>query len=268
MSAPISPILSHAEPVLPVADVRESIKYWQDVLAFPTPWTSGDPPTIGAVSWHGAHVQFYQDPEKAKLSTGNAIWIRVRHIDELYKIHTDRKANIVEPLKRQSWGMDQYVVKDLNGYYVLFAGHSALREKSGEFPESVVIVERIPTQAEYTVLMKSVGWFDESITEDLISKRVKAAAHGVVAIDQKSETTIGCALMLTDHASFYYIKDLMVEKSWQSRRIGTALLRALTDWLERNAVPKSLVGLYTGENLEPFYTQFGFTKTFGMIRWM
>lgn len=268
MSTSISPIISHAEPVLPVSDVAETIKYWQEVLAFPTPWTSGDPPSIGAVSWHGAHVQFYKDPDKAKLSAGNAIWIRVKYIDELYKIHIDRNANIVEPLKRQEWGMDQYVVKEVNGYDVLFAGHSAVREKSREFPEEVTVFEGIPSPEDYASLMKSVGWWDESITDDLISKRVKAAATGVIAIDPNSNSTIGCALLLTDYASFYYIKDLMVMKEWQGRRIGTALMNKLNDWVNANAIPKSLVGLYTGENLESFYTQFGFTKTFGMIRWM
>lgn len=48
----IHPIFSHAEPVLAVRDINETITYWQDVLGFPTKWTWGEPPAHGAVSWH------------------------------------------------------------------------------------------------------------------------------------------------------------------------------------------------------------------------
>lgn len=259
------PVLSHVEPVLPVADITSTIQYWQDVLAFPNKWTWGEPPVHGGVSWHTANLQFHLNPERAKLSAGNVVWIRVKYIDQLYNIHRKRNAAIDEPLTTRSWGMDEYVVKDINGYFIVFSGHSAERKKSSSFPENVIIVERKPTQDEFLALQHSVGWTG-SLNMSRLEEHLSAPVMSVVAIDQNTNEVIGCALVISDNASFYYIKDVMVKKEWQGKRVGTALMKAVSDWLDMNGVKKSLVGLYTGENLEPFYSQFGLTKAFGMVK--
>jgi GNAT superfamily N-acetyltransferase len=259
------PVFSHVEPVLAVANIVETIRYYQEVLAFPCQWTSGDPPVHGAVSWHGAHVQFTLDADRAEKSAGSSIWIRVKNIDTLYKLHRDRKAEIVDQLQRRPWGLDDYIVKDINGYQVIFAGQSQDHKKSESFPNTVQIVERKMTPDEYHALLESVGWMS-SVNMDHFAERLITPVYSVVAIDTTTNETIGCTLVLSDNASFYYIKDVMVKKEWQGKRIGTALMRAASDWLEKNGVPNSLVGLYTGENLEPFYNQFGFGKAFGMVK--
>jgi GNAT superfamily N-acetyltransferase len=259
------PVFSHAEPVFPVVDVPETIRYWQEVLAFPDQWTWDDPPTIGAVSWHGAHIQFLKNEDRAKASAGNSVWIRVKYIDQLYRIHLERKAEIVEPLSSRPWGMDQYCVKDINGYYVAFAGHSADRKKSLAFPPNIVVVERKPTAQEFLAIQHSVGWTD-SLNLDVLGQHLSAPVFGVVAIDSITNETIACALVISDNSSFYYIKDVMVKQEWQGKRIGTMIMKAVSDWIDRNGIKKSLVGLYTGENMEPFYSQFGFEKSFGMVK--
>ncbi|MEI9920385.1 MAG: GNAT family N-acetyltransferase [Bacteroidota bacterium] len=259
------PVFSHVEPVLPVFDVPATIRYWQDILAFPNQWIWGDPPVHGGVSWHSAYLQFHLNPQQAKASAGNVIWIRVKYIDELYKIHLERKAEINEPLSLRPWGMHEYAVKDLNGYHIVFSGHSAERTKSTVFPENVIIAERKPTREEFIALYHSVGW-SGSLNMSRLDELLSAPVLSVVAIDTTTNETIGCALVTSDNASFYYIKDVMVMKEWQGKRVGTALMKAVSDWIDKNGIQKSLVGLYTGENLEPFYTQFGFSKGFGMVK--
>jgi len=257
------PILDHVEPVLAVADVPATIKYWQDILAFPNQWQYGDPIYHGGVSWQNTFIQFTTNAERAKLSAGNYIWIRVKYIANLYKVHQERNAEIVEPLQNRPWGMDEYIVKDLNGYYVVFSGHANIRPKSVSFPENISIAEGRPTIEEFIALHHSVGWTD-SVNMAHISKQLEAPVHSVVALNGKE--VIGCAMILSDNASFYYIKDVMVMKEWQGKRVGTAMMNALSDWIDKNGISKSLVGLYTGENLEPFYGQFGFTRGFGMVK--
>ena len=259
------PVFSHAEPVLSVADVGETIRYWQETLSFPNQWVWGFPPTHGGVSWHGAHIQFHQDAERAKGCAGSYIWIRVKYVAQLYKIHQQKNANIIQSMQQQPWGMDDYVVKDLNGYNIVFAGHTGDRAKSVSFPDDVDIIERIPTKEEFITLHHSVGWTD-SIKMNYIDQHLKAPVLGIVAIDKKTSEVIGCALVISDNASFYYLKDVMVKKEWQGKRVGTAIMKAVSDWLDKNGIKKSTVGLYTGENLEPFYSQFGFNKGFGMVK--
>jgi GNAT superfamily N-acetyltransferase len=58
----------------------------------------------------------------------------------------------------------------------------------------------------------------------------------------------------------------MVLPEYQRKHIGTMLMHRLNQWLERNAPVDAMVGLYTGQNLAPFYRQFGFGPAFGMTR--
>lgn len=261
----LSPQLSVLEPVLAVTDVRETVRYWQEVLGFPNKWLY-TPPVHGGVSWHDASVQFSENAVRAKQSAGNAVWIKVKYIDELYRMHQERKADIADELKNRPWGLDEYWVKENNGYYLIFSGNSATREKSSSFPEGIKIVDKKPTVDEYRQLLLSVGWLKEDVVKDLFELRLKALLYCAMAMDTKTGEPVGCAMILGDGASFYYVKDVVVRPEWQKKRIGTALMKALQNWLEANGVRGSLVGLYTGEGLEGFYKQFGFGRAFGMVR--
>jgi len=264
----LRPIFSHAEPVLAVGDVSETISYWQEVLGFPDEWTWGEPPVHGGVSWHKAHIQFYNDPELVAASKGNSVWIRVQRVDELYKMHQNKNAEIVAPLQNQPWGMAQYTVKEINGYFIHFAGVITEREKSSTIlSPDINIIERIPSITEYRNLATAVGWSPSS-DDDMIKSILAAAIFAVVAEDTINSEIVGCALLLGDHASFYYVKDVMVCPHWQRKRVGAALMQAVTDWLEKNAADNALVSLITGEGLEPFYQQFGFVNAFSMIRYI
>ena len=264
----LQPIFSHAEPVLAVRDVSETILYWQEVLGFPVKWTWGEPPTHGAVSWHNAHIQFYQDPERAAASKGNSVWIRLQRVEELYKMHQHKNAEIVAPLENQPWGMAQYTVKEINGYFIHFAGVITEREKSTTILSADInIIERIPSIKEYREMAIAVGWSPSS-ADNMIQSILEAAIFAVIAEDTLNNETVGCALLLGDNASFYYIKDVMVCPHWQGKRVGTALMQALTHWLEKNAADNALVSLITREGLEAFYQQFGFVQAFSMIRYI
>ena len=117
------PVFSHVEPIFAVRDIPETIRYWQEVLGFPNKWTWGDPPGVGGVSWQKAFVQFHRAPALADASKGNAIWVRLRYVEDLYAFHQSKHAEIVAPLEVHAYGMAQYSVREINGYYVHFAGN-------------------------------------------------------------------------------------------------------------------------------------------------
>jgi len=77
---------------------------------------------------------------------------------------------------------------------------------------------------------------------------------------------IGSAQLLGDNNGFFYVKDVNVNPEWQGRGVGTALMQALSDWLDKNAPGKASVWLHTAEQLKPFYKQFGFIPVPGMAR--
>lgn len=261
-------IFSHVEPVLAVQNVIETISYWQNTLGFPAKWTWGEPPNHGGVSWQKVFIQFSLNPVVASLSKGNSIWIRLRHIEALYEFHKQKNAEIVAPLENKPWGMAEYTVREINGYFVNFAGVMADKEKSAAtLPQTIRIIGRKPTANEYLNLSSSVN-LSSIINEALAKDRLSAVIFAVVAEEETSGEVVGCALLLGDNASFYYVKDVMVHRHWQNKRVGTAMMRELTNWLEQNGANNSLVALIAKETLESFYQQFGFAQAFSMIRYI
>ena len=256
--------LSHVEPILAVKNIIETVQYWHDVLGFPNKWTWGEPPNHGGVNWQGVFIQFSQSPKLASVSQGHAIFIRVKNLENFYQFHKNKNAEIVEPLENKPWGMAGYTLRDINGYYVIFAGAPiSNKPNSNPTPETVKIIPRVPTEKEYLNLISAVGW-DKNYNYSLTGKILKAPVYAVVA--EHTNQVIGCALLLSDEASFYYVKDLMVHPDWQRKHIGSMLMKDLTKWLDDNAPENAYIGLFTGEALGPFYKQFDFVPVFGMHR--
>lgn len=261
------PFISHAEPVLLVNDVDATVKYWHEVLGFPGHWTWGEPPNHGGVSWHGAFVQFSRNTEAAERMHGQCVWIRVKNIRELYQLHQDRNAQIVMQLEKQPWGFEEYVIKDLNGNFVTFAAPATSRGegRSQPLPANVKILGRMLLAAEYRKLAESVGWTNTQ-SDELLQQKLDATLFVAVAEDTDTGEVIGCALVLGDGLSFFYIKDVMVHRDWQRKQVGSAVMKQVKRWLDANAPQGALVGLFTGQGLAPFYQQTGFGEAFGMIR--
>jgi len=163
------------------------------------------------------------------------------------------------------WHLREMLVEDPDGHILRFGQHiTPHRKKSSDFPGTINIVERTPTVEEYNDLTKGVGWNVKS--DDQVEKMLRAPVYALVAEDKETNKAVGCVLLLGDHASFYYIKDMMIHPDLQGKQIGSALMRKLNDWLENNSPGDSLVSLYTGPNLASFYGQFGFKESFGMTR--
>jgi GNAT superfamily N-acetyltransferase len=262
-SSPV-PVLLHAEPVLAVSNIEATVSYWHETLGFPNKWTWGDPPNHGGVAWSTTFIQFTLNPALALSSKGNCIWIRVRHLDELYVMHQRKNADIVETPQDKPWGMTEYCIRDLNGYYVFFsAATSKMKSNSNNVAANFRITKRLPSAEEYRMLSAAVGWGGRGSDDDL-QRLLSAPIYSLVAEDAETNQAIGCVLLLGDGVSFFYVKDLMVTPNWQHKGVGRKLMKELSSWLEAHASENAFIGLYTGETLSPFYGEFGFTPVFGM----
>jgi GNAT superfamily N-acetyltransferase len=253
------PTVLHAEPVLAVRDVAKTVSYWTEVLGFPDHWLYGDPVVHGGVSWSGgAFIQFGLNPELAERSKGNSIWLRVRHLDELYNLHRSR-AEVIAELESKPWGSAEYVIKEINGYHIHFS-EPAKKQTEGKSIREWKVVEGSPTADEFKELVKAVNWGDSGYYDHLL-----ANSFAVIAKDSE-QRTIGCAFLLGDNKNFYYVRDVMVLPEWQHLGIGTAMMRSMVQWLRDRASPHAIVGLFTGDHLSPFYRQFGFMPSLGMYQ--
>lgn len=108
---------------LPVINLRETLNYYRDKFGFYEEWTEG---TIdGGIRRDDMRMLFGEDAEHVKLintDTGrlNLIWF-VDNIDEVYVEYQDRGIEIVNPLKSYTYGMREFAIMDLNGYYIRIA---------------------------------------------------------------------------------------------------------------------------------------------------
>jgi catechol 2,3-dioxygenase-like lactoylglutathione lyase family enzyme/GNAT superfamily N-acetyltransferase len=254
----------HVNPILYSSNLSRSLSYYTEVLAFENKWQWGEPPTFGGAMKDAVHIFFC---EGGQGNPGTWLSIMTNDVDEYFEIIRARGATIVSEPTSMEWGMREMLVEDPDGHRIRF-GHSVGPERHGRggaFPASVKILHRKPTSGEYRQLALSVGWTpseDKKITDDALA----AAVYAVVAQEILSGDIVGCALVLGDQATYYYIKDVMVRPQWQSKKVGTAMMEVLNSWLDSNAPENAMVSLITGMGLAPFYNQFGFQPVFAMHR--
>lgn len=255
-------ILRNCIPILYSHDIRKTTEYYVDVFGFDHKWEWDDPPSFGGVSKDAVQLFFSSgDEEKFR----SCIAIMLDDVDGLYERIKSKGGKVFSEPHNKQWGLREMLVQDLDGNFIRFGeGITSGRKNKESFPESIKITERIPTVNEFQTLVKSVGWNNKS--NEQAEKVLKAPLFAAVAEDSETNKVVGCVLLLGDGASFYYIKDMMVHPDYQSRQIGSALMRKLNNWIENNAPDDVLVGLYTGENLASFYRQFGFKEAFGMTK--
>lgn len=247
-------------PILYSDNVVRSLTYYMEVLNFDHKWDWGNPPTFGGVSKDGVELFFC---EKEQGNPGTWISIMLDDVDEYYETIKAKGAIIASPPESMPWGIREMHVQDPDGHTIRFGHNISHKLPSSGFPDNIRIVERKPDIEEYKALIAAVGWQQSQANADP-AKILAAPLFAVVAEDSETNTAIGCALLLGDEASFYYVKDVMVHPKWQCKQIGTAMMKALTHWLQEHAPQNALVGLYTGGYLAPFYNQFGFRHAYGM----
>ena len=256
-------IFKNSVPIFYSEDINRSIDYYMQVLCFEHHWKYDDPPTFGGVSKDLVEIFFCKGGQG---SPGTWMSVFVDNVDEYHETIKSKGAVIRSAPEDMEWGIREMLVQDPDKHILRF-GHSIShsRQKSGNLPNGIQVIDRAPTVQEYLQLVSAVNWKqkDDTLTQKVLSSVLFAA----VAVNADG-TVIGCVLMIGDDASFYYIKDMMVRPEYQSKRVGTALMQRVSDWINTHGATDALVGLYTGQQLAPFYRQFGFREYFGMSRFV
>ena len=250
-------------PILYSSDILNSINYYMEVLAFDVHWEWGQPPTFGGVSKDSVQIFFCKEGQG---NPGTWISIFINDVDEYYRLIKSKGAKIVSLPDDKEWGLREMLIEDPDGHIIRFGHSISFRKKSEQsLPQTVRIIAKTPTAKEVNQLSASVGWSAEP-EETLKELPMSAVEYVVVAEEISTGKIIGCAFLLGDGAGFYYVKNVIVHPDWQGKRVGTALMKEITKWLDEHAPDKALVGLHTGQSLTSFYNQFGFEPAFSMTR--
>jgi catechol 2,3-dioxygenase-like lactoylglutathione lyase family enzyme len=115
-------------PGLAVSDILAAVEFYSKKLGFHLAFTWGDPPTFAGVNL--GHVQIF-----LQLGTpnpkGSSVYFALgcgdasagSGTDELYEFHRANGVEIVNPPADRDYGIRDYSVRDLDGYYLTFGEH-------------------------------------------------------------------------------------------------------------------------------------------------
>lgn len=127
-SAPQSLKLTKAMPVLYVSDVQASAIFFRDQLGFSIDFLHGQPAFYASVSRDEAclHLRFVHQPmfvaglrEKEQVI---AAFLSVASVKELFAEYESRGVVFTQRLRKEPWGQSSFIVSDLDGNALCFAG--------------------------------------------------------------------------------------------------------------------------------------------------
>ena len=112
-------------PVLPVADVSDTLGFFVEKLGFEQVFVQEDQgvPVNAQVEMDGCHLMLNHNPERSDERGGGVyFWIRVRAqpIDDLYQRQANNGVTIAEEIANQFWGDRSFVAQDMNGFMIAF----------------------------------------------------------------------------------------------------------------------------------------------------
>jgi predicted enzyme related to lactoylglutathione lyase len=106
-------------PILYSADVKRSLAYYIEQLAFDEKWEWDNPTTFGGVSKDCVRIFFCL---KDQGNPGTWIAVNVDNVDEYFETIKTRGAKILSPPQDKEWFMREMLVEDPDGHIIRF-GH-------------------------------------------------------------------------------------------------------------------------------------------------
>lgn len=105
---------------LAVSDVRAAVEFYTKKLGFWLAFAEGDPPTFAGVNLD--HVQIFLE-FGTPAPKGCSVYFVVGDADELLEFHRSNGVEIAQPIDDRPYGLRDYGIRDLNGYYLGFGHH-------------------------------------------------------------------------------------------------------------------------------------------------
>jgi catechol 2,3-dioxygenase-like lactoylglutathione lyase family enzyme len=110
-------------PGLTVADIPAGIEFYTRKLGFQLGFKWGEPPTFAGLNLDKVQV-FLSKGTPTPSSDSAAAYFLVDNADDLYEFHTANGVEIAQAIDDRPYGMRDYRVRDLNGYYLVFGRHA------------------------------------------------------------------------------------------------------------------------------------------------
>ena len=123
-----APHLESSAPCFAVADISQTIRWYEEKLGFESdPFPANEPYVFAILRRDNIEImlqrlQNYQKPDLYSLRSGGVwnVYIRMRGVKQLYN-EVSNRVGVLQPLRRQPYGQWEFEVKDLNGYVLVFS---------------------------------------------------------------------------------------------------------------------------------------------------
>jgi GNAT superfamily N-acetyltransferase len=130
------------------------------------------------------------------------------------------------------------------------------------------IVERLPTPEEYVRLIAAVGFRPRR--REAIALALRHPWYSVCA--ESAGEAVGMGRVIGDGGLHLYLTDVVVHPASQRRGVGTAIVAALTAWVDAGPFPNTVVGLLPTPGLAGFYQRHGYksqpSDSPAMLQWV
>ena len=117
-------------------------------------------------------------------------------------------------------------------------------------------IEHIPSAEEFNYLTNSVGWGIRK--NNIVDESLKNTLYSLCVYDD--DKLIGYGRIIGDKTIFLYIQDIMVVPEYQSKHIGTGIMKNLLKKINGYKKINPNIRTYLGASKakESFYEKFGF----------
>src|SRR6516165_6648540 len=105
---------------LAVTDIPAAVDFYTQQLGFKRTFTWGDPPTFAGVNLGKVQLILQTGTPDPK---GCSVYFLVGDADQLYEFHCANGVDVVKEVGDREYGIRDYVVRDLYGYYLSFGHH-------------------------------------------------------------------------------------------------------------------------------------------------
>jgi catechol 2,3-dioxygenase-like lactoylglutathione lyase family enzyme len=107
---------------LAVSDLAAALEFYTKKLGFQQAFTWGEPPTFAGVNLGKVQMFLAAGTPTPSPDTG-AVYFLVGDADALYEFHRGNGVEIAQEIGDRPYGIRDYTVRDLNGYYLEFGHH-------------------------------------------------------------------------------------------------------------------------------------------------
>lgn len=107
---------------LAVSDIATAVEFYTKKLGFQHAFNWGEPPRFAGVNLGRVQLFLAKGTPTPSAETG-AVYFIVGDADQLYEFHRANGVEIAQVIDDRPYGIRDYAVRDLHGYYLIFGHH-------------------------------------------------------------------------------------------------------------------------------------------------